>query len=175
MFKGLSNFAKSKNGMWVLVIIVVLFAIWVLMSYSKTKSTISDSMAGNSMSNNYSESSYSGAASVSAVDNASSVGKLSTNTMQQSAAVPADLLPSDKNAMWGNNYNPMGDQNPNPVVVDLMAAGALYGLKTVGSANKNANLQLRSDPTIPKQDVGPWNNSTIVADFGRVPLELGCN
>jgi len=69
----------------------------------------------------------------------------------------------------------MGDQNPNPVVVDLMAAGALYGLKTVGSANKNANLQLRSDPTIPKQDVGPWNNSTIVADFGRVPLELGCN
>jgi hypothetical protein len=132
-------------------------------------------MSSNPMSNNYSESSYSGSASVSAVDSASTVGKLSSNTMQQSAAVPADLLPSDKNAMWGNSYNPMGDQNPNPVVVDLMSAGALYGLKTVGSAHKNSNLQLRSDPTIPKQDVGPWNNSTIVADLGRVPLELGCN
>jgi hypothetical protein len=176
MFKGLSNFAKSKNGMWVLVIIVVLFAIWVLMSYSKTKSSISDSMTGNSMSNNYSESSYSGAASVSAVDNASTVGNVSQNTMQQPAAAPADLLPKDNNAiLWGNSYNPMGDQNPNPVVVDLMSAGALYGLKTVGSAHKNSNLQLRSDPTIPKQDVGPWNNSTIVADLGRVPLELGCN
>jgi len=39
---------------------------------------------------------------------------------------------------------------------------------------KNANLQLRSDPTIAKQNVGPWNNSTYEPDLARVPLELGC-
>jgi hypothetical protein len=34
-------------------------------------------------------------------------------------------------------------------------------------------LQLRSDPIIQKQDIGPWNQSTIEPDLARVPLEVG--
>jgi hypothetical protein len=56
---------------------------------------------------------------------------------------------------------------------DLLDAGYLIGLDTIGQTLRNANLQERSDPIIPKTNVGPWNNSTIEPDFGRVPLELG--
>jgi hypothetical protein len=56
---------------------------------------------------------------------------------------------------------------------DLLQAGYHIGLDTIGQSLRNANLQLRSDPIIPKSDVGPWNQSTIEADMGRVPLELG--
>jgi len=32
---------------------------------------------------------------------------------------------------------------------------------------------LRSQPIIPKKDIGPWNQSTIDQDISRVPLEIG--
>jgi hypothetical protein len=57
---------------------------------------------------------------------------------------------------------------------DMLQAGYHIGLDTIGQTMKNANLQLRSDPIIPKQDVGPWNQSTYEPDLGRIPLELGC-
>jgi hypothetical protein len=60
------------------------------------------------------------------------------------------------------------------MIPDLLQAGSLIGLDTIGQTLKNANLQLRSDPIIVKQSVGPWNNSTYEPDLGRVPLELGC-
>jgi hypothetical protein len=60
------------------------------------------------------------------------------------------------------------------MIPDLLQAGSLIGLDTIGQTLKNPNLQLRSDPIIVKQNVGPWNNSTYEADLGRVPLELGC-
>jgi hypothetical protein len=60
------------------------------------------------------------------------------------------------------------------MIPDLLQAGSLIGLDTIGQTLKNANLQLRSDPVIVKQNVGPWNNSTYEPDLGRVPLELGC-
>ena len=37
----------------------------------------------------------------------------------------------------------------------------------------NANLQVRSEPTIPKGNVGPWNNTTIEADNLRRNLDIG--
>ena len=57
---------------------------------------------------------------------------------------------------------------------DLLQAGSMIGVDTVGQTLKNPNLQLRSEPAIPKQQVGPWNNSTVEPDLSRVPLELGC-
>jgi hypothetical protein len=167
MFKGLSNFAKSKNAMWVLVIIVVLFGIWALMSYSKSKSTVSDSMTSGS-------SPYSGPASVSGSSSAASstAAPAAVNAAQAPAvASGADLLPKDPNSQWSQSLNPNG--SPSPIVVDVMAAGAFIGLDSIGQTLRNANLQLRSDPIIDKREVGPWMNSTIEPDFGRVPLELG--
>jgi hypothetical protein len=55
----------------------------------------------------------------------------------------------------------------------LLQAGYHIGLDTIGQTLRNANLQLRSDPIIQKQDIGPWNQSTIEPDLARVPLEVG--
>jgi hypothetical protein len=85
-------------------------------------------------------------------------------------ANPSDLLPSDQNSQWAA-LNPSSlNQGGMP---DLLQAGYHIGLDTVGQTLRNANLQLRSDPHIPKQDVGPWNHSTIEPDLARVPLEIG--
>jgi len=82
---------------------------------------------------------------------------------------PGDLLPSDANSEWAA-LNPSMNAGATP---DLLQAGYHIGLDTIGQTLKNANLQLRSDPVIPKADVGPWNQSTYEADLGRVPLEIG--
>uniref|UniRef100_A0A6C0HHM4 Minor capsid protein P11 C-terminal conserved region domain-containing protein n=1 Tax=viral metagenome TaxID=1070528 RepID=A0A6C0HHM4_9ZZZZ len=89
---------------------------------------------------------------------------------QQPVAKPSELLPQDNNSQWAA-LNPSAlNQGGMP---DLLQSGYFIGLDTIGQSLKNANLQLRSDPIIPKQDVGPWNHSTIEPDLGRVPLEIG--
>lgn len=83
-----------------------------------------------------------------------------------------DLLPKDAaNSKWAQ-VNPAGqgdvkDQN-------FLNAGYMIGINTVGSSLKNANLQLRSEPVIPKVAVGPFLNSSYEAsDALRRPLEIG--
>jgi len=188
MFKGLSSFVKSSNGKWILVIIVVLFIIWALMSYSSSKGMVMDNMysSDSSYSANYGSDqsiptpqnpSAAIQARVSSAAPASAPATSATATPSASGyalapvANPSDLLPKDKNSQWAA-LNPVNNQNP--IVVDLLQAGNLIGLDTIGQTLKNANLQLRSDPIIVKQNVGPWNQSTFEADLGRVPLELGC-
>ena len=88
----------------------------------------------------------------------------------QSVASPQDLLPKDQNSQWAA-LNPV--QQGNIAAPDLLQAGYHIGLDTIGQTLRNANLQERSDPIIPKSSVGPWNQSTIEPDLGRVPLEVG--
>jgi hypothetical protein len=87
----------------------------------------------------------------------------------QPIAQPSDLLPNDQNSQWAA-LNPSSLNGGMP---DLLQAGYHIGLDTIGQTLKNANLQLRSDPIIPKANIGPWNQSTIEPDIGRVPLEIG--
>ena len=84
---------------------------------------------------------------------------------------PTDLLPTDVNSQW-SSFNSV-TSNGGAAVPDLLQAGYHIGLDTIGQTMKNANLQLRSDPIIPKSNVGPWNQSTIEPDIMRVPLEVG--
>lgn len=84
-------------------------------------------------------------------------------------ANPSDLLPSDSNSEWAA-LNPSMNAGSTP---DMLQAGYHIGLDTIGQSLRNANQQLRSDPIIPKADIGPWSQSTIEADIGRVPLEIG--
>ena len=92
------------------------------------------------------------------------------NYSSQSVASPQDLLPHDQNSQW-SSLNPSGQGNI--AAPDLLQAGYHIGLDTIGQTLRNANLQERSDPIIPKSMVGPWNQSTIEPDLGRVPLEVG--
>jgi len=92
-------------------------------------------------------------------------------TPQQTAA-PTDLLPSDQNSQWAA-LNPVAMNQGNVAMPDLLQAGYHIGLDTIGQTMRNANQQLRSDPIIPKANIGPWNQSTIEPDYGRTPLEIG--
>jgi hypothetical protein len=88
----------------------------------------------------------------------------------QPVANPNDLLPKDENSQWGE----LNQINANNITTpDLLQAGYHIGLDTIGQTLRNANLQERSDPIIPKSVIGPWNQSTIEPDFGRTPLEVG--
>ena len=82
---------------------------------------------------------------------------------------PSDLLPKDINSDW-SNVNPANADLKN---INLLSAGQLIGINTVGSSLRNPSLQERSEPVIPKTNIGPWNNSTIDADTLRRPLEIG--
>lgn len=88
---------------------------------------------------------------------------------QKKVANPSDLLPTDQNSQWAS-LNPVAQSQGS---ADLLQAGYHIGIDTIGQTLKNANLQLRSDPIIPKQNVGPWNQSTYEPDLMRVPLEVG--
>jgi hypothetical protein len=100
-------------------------------------------------------------------------GGVKTNTygMQGSKLDdPSMLLPNDTNSQWAS-LNPQGDGMLKNV--NLLQAGSLVGINTVGSSMRNANLQLRSEPPNPMANVGPWNLSTIEPDVSRQPLEIG--
>ena len=82
---------------------------------------------------------------------------------------PSDLLPKDINSEWAS-VNPASNDLKN---LNMLSAGQLIGINTVGSSLRNPNLQERSEPVIPKTTIGPWNQSTIEADTLRRPLEIG--
>lgn len=81
---------------------------------------------------------------------------------------PKDLLPSNANNEW-SSIAPSKDLANIPFI----NAGHHIGVNTVGSSLRNPNLQVRSEPVIPKTNTGPWNNTTIEPDTTRKALEIG--
>jgi len=157
----MASFIKNSSQ---LMIIVVLFAVIFglgIMSYSSAKNNVYDQMTGSAGTT------YSAEPVIASVP--ASVSSQSGYALQP-VANPSDLLPQDSNSSWGG-LNSVNAQNI--AMPDLLQAGYHIGLDTIGQTLRNANQQLRSDPVIPKVEVGPWNQSTIEGDYGRVPLELG--
>jgi len=91
--------------------------------------------------------------------------------LNQQAANPSELLPNDPNSAFAMGQPTGQGELAN---INLLKAGQLSGIDTVGGTLRNANLQLRSEPPNPRSQVSPWLNSTIEPDLMRVPLELGC-
>ena len=83
---------------------------------------------------------------------------------------PSELLPKDVNSQWAQ-LNPAGSADFKNV--NLLKAGHLIGIDTIGSTLRNANLQERSEPPNPTTSVSPWLNTTIEPDLMRLPLEIG--
>ena len=85
-----------------------------------------------------------------------------------------ELLPNLSDNTWSKI-------NPSVVSQDLQKKNFLFvpgrhiGVNTVGQSNKNANMQLRSDPPIPRVIVSPWLNSSILDkdEQFRKKLEIG--
>lgn len=90
---------------------------------------------------------------------------------------PKDQLTAEQLLPRENAYNVWKDSNPDVqghlANKNFIESGHHYGLNTVSSTLKNPNLQLRSDPLIPKRNVGPWLQSTYEADTNRRPFEIG--
>ena len=85
------------------------------------------------------------------------------NCVKESVIDASELLP--KQSQWDEN-------RPQNVDISVLDAGQTIGM--MSQTLRNANLQIRSEPTNPQVEVGPWNQTTIAPDTSRRPLEIGC-
>lgn len=173
MFKSLTNFVKSENAKWIFVAAVVFIMIYSIMSYSSGKDLVRDNYDG--MHSQQTAASNDQLQPANYGDDKASVEQSMdvSNYQMADTANPDQLLPKDENSKWGD-MNPVSTSADGQAMPDLLNAVSRVGVDTIGQTMKNANLQLRSDPTIQKQNIGPWNNSTYEPDLARIPLELGC-
>ena len=81
---------------------------------------------------------------------------------------PEDLLPE-------KSINPWSETSPDASMQNFLESAHHFSINTVGQSLKNANLQIRSDPPIPKVTVSPWMNSTITNDSSHRFFEIGSN
>lgn len=162
--RGFSKFFTTERVTILVVFLILAYGLW---SYSGAKTMTVDTMED-------------GSSSVPTVPQSippvspsvAPASTLTTGYSAQSTTNPQDLLPQDQNSQWAA-LNPVSQGNI--AAPDLLQAGYHIGLDTIGQTLKNANLQERSDPIIPKSNIGPWNQSTIEPDLGRVPLEVGAS
>jgi len=160
---------KIGKNLDIIVVVIALLALVGLL-YKSTKNKGMDMMSV-SQSSNYSVPMPSQPLGQNEKYGAVKGMKTNTYGMQSSKLDdPSMLLPSDTHSQW-TGLNPQGGGMLKNV--NLLQAGAMVGINTVGSSMRNANLQLRSEPPNPTTSVGPWLNSTIEPDVVRQPLEIG--
>jgi len=167
-----SGFSKFFTVERVSILVVFLILVWALYAYSGSKSLRVDGMStGATAAPTEKAPTASPSPSPSLAVPEVTVPSAGAGYVAGSVASPQDLLPQDMNSQWAALI-PVAQGNI--AAPDLLQAGYHIGLDTIGQTLRNANLQERSDPIIPKSAVGPWNQSTIEPDLGRVPLEVGC-
>jgi len=179
MFKDMSSgFSKFFTNQKVVILVVFIVLAWGLSSYSGEKIGVIDRFENGvpvGAVHNYTPPTMPMQPSMQPKPQSTNVQSPSQPSAGQYALQqttnPSDLLPSDQNSQWAT-LNPSAGNGP--VMPDLLQAGYHIGLDTIGQTLRNPNYQLRSDPIIPKSDIGPWNQSTIEPDLGRIPLEVGC-
>ena len=170
------NFKKMlgfKNGGFLLLCLAVIFLAILINDYSCNKSKYGETMltANNRRQSNNNSTSQDApqpkASSAPFNQQYSSANNLTTTNQDmskdcdnKSITQASDLLPNSTNNSL-SNLNPNND-NSSLQSVNLLNAG--YHIGTVSQSLRNANLQLRSDPSVPTNDVGPWNNTTIAPD-----------
>jgi hypothetical protein len=169
----MNNSKSIFNVILVLGLVVLIVVIYNYNSKKTTRDNMYNSVSGPSPSRSDSSLNIVGLTSNSDNNNFLNVSGLNQGggggSCNQSTTNPSDLLPKDINSDW-SNINPANADLKN---INLLSAGQLIGINTVGSSLRNPSLQERSEPVIPKTNIGPWNNSTIDADTLRRPLEIG--
>ena len=166
MFKEIiSGFNKFFSREKIIILIVFFILGYALFTYSETKNIFFDKMENGNSAN------LPPSTMQSSTIPSSTQPSVNKTTLNPSIENPIDLLPKDNNSQW-TALNPVTTGGSN-IMPDLLQAGHHIGLDTIGQTLKNANLQLRSDPYITKTEIGPWMQSTIEPDLGRVPLEIG--
>ena len=168
----MNNSKSFFNVILVLGLVVLIVVIYNYNSKKTTRDNMYNTVSGPSPTRSDSSLNIVGLASNSDNNNFLNVAGMnqgSGGSCNQSTTNPSDLLPKDINSDW-SNVNPANADLKN---INLLSAGQLIGINTVGSSLRNPSLQERSEPIIPKTNIGPWNQSTIDADTLRRPLEIG--
>jgi hypothetical protein len=100
-----------------------------------------------------------------------SVTPMPTGPKRMAMGVATDLLP--KEDKWAPDAESFEAIMPKAIKdQNFLEADRFIGVDTISTSNKNANLQLRADPAIPKVDVGPFLNSSYdKKDDLRKPLD----
>ena len=146
---------SNKMNLTVGLVLGVVVLAAVLFKYNKSKFGLFDGF-------NSKQPTYSSVSPESVpLDNLTPV-ETSESSSPVTSTSPQDLLPKQVGL----------DVNADLKNINLLNAGANYGINTVGSSLRNPNLQLRSEPIIPKTATGPWNNTTIDPDTTRRALEI---
>lgn len=83
--------------------------------------------------------------------------------------LPLDLLPKSDVPMADGELSPTSDLSAR----NYLVSSNNFGIDTVGSSNKLANLQIRSDPYIPNKEIGPWNNSSVTSNQFQRSFDIG--
>lgn len=174
ILKALNKFFNRKE--FVITLIVILLAL-ALLSYSGSKSyMVRDNLASGFEVTpaEYNDPAPLATSAAAASDSILSSGPSPAGVSSSLAGydakainTPADLLPADTNSNWAT-LNPVMGSNPSE---NLLPVDKFIG--TQSQVLHNANLQLRSDPPIPRMNVGPWMNSTIESDAHRRYFEVG--
>jgi hypothetical protein len=182
MFPKMQQYVKSHQVLTILAALVLIYAVY---NYSGSKSMFPEYMSTGSSRQGRGSGAGNGNGSQgkppAPVDDSSIYNQLNStdgsymmglppNCSGQANLNPGDLLPKDNNSSW--NMKPMGSGDF--LGVNLLNAGYLIGVDTIGSSLRNANLQVRSEPPNPQLQVSPWMNTTIEPDPFRAPLEIGC-
>jgi hypothetical protein len=152
---------NKKNAFGVLLALGLVVLVVVLVQYNSDKSKVFDGMTDNSMP------AIAPAMPPPQLQSASTLSQESYLPVANSGSKempqsnmnlnPTDLLPQDSNSEW-SSINPASNDLQG---INLLTAGQLIGINTVGTCLKNGNKQLlRPEPAIPKQEIGPWNQST---------------
>jgi len=102
-------------------------------------------------------------------ENGVQMNQLPSECFPKDVLSSGDLLPNDANSLWAqvspSGQGSLADQN-------FLTSGFHIGINTVGQSLRNANRQLRSEPTNPQVKVSPWMQTTIDPDINRRPLEI---
>ena len=102
------------------------------------------------------------------------------NCTNQPTLNPADLLPKTSSSGGSNAWSgftgqtPVGSGGGAEPTANFLDSSYLAGINTVSGSLRNANLQLRSEPPNPTNQVSPWLQTTIEPDLMRAPFEIGC-
>lgn len=155
---------KLKSSHYVFILLVLSLG-FILYQYGVSKSTFSEKYEGsnnqrmNPSSLNQESNEYERNNNYATVEN--TMGEV-PNSSNVPSINPSELLPKDENNAW-SELNPNA---PNSIEVNLLKP-------MLNQVNRNPNLQLRSDVPNPQGSVGPWNNTTITPDQGRLQFEIG--
>jgi hypothetical protein len=167
--RGLAKFFTNER----LIIFLVLIVLAVMMfGYGSSKSMITDGYSSLGHSNGNETAAEATEAPTQEV--APAAAPVAAGVPSKAVANPSDLLPNDENSKF-SSLNPTSVNTTHGVMApDLLRAGPpLSNLETIGQTLRNSNQSIRSDPSIPKVDVGPWMNSTIESDPHRKSFEIG--